>query len=118
MLYTSYFANASNLPESVARISIALYPPRWFSCARFPKLAPTKEILSRWKENHNEAEYRLAFAVMLARLDVKEVAQELSGLANGNDVVLLCYEKRGDFCHRHLVAEWFRSNGIHCKEYD
>ena len=21
-------------------------------------------------------------------------------------VVLLCYEKRGDFCHRHLVSKW------------
>lgn len=25
----------------------------------------------------------------------------------GPDVVLLCYEKPGQFCHRRLVAEWF-----------
>ena len=29
-------------------------------------------------------------------------------------IVLLCYEKPGDFCHRHLVADWFGKEW--CKE--
>jgi uncharacterized protein (DUF488 family) len=38
------------------------------------------------------------------------VAQALEGK------VLLCYEKSGDFCHRHLVAEWLRRYGYEVKE--
>ena len=25
------------------------------------------------------------------------------------DIILLCYEKSGDFCHRHIVADWIES---------
>ena len=32
------------------------------------------------------------------------------------DIVLLCYEKPDEFCHRHLVAEWFNRNGIYVVE--
>jgi uncharacterized protein YeaO (DUF488 family) len=72
--------------------------------------------LAEWKENHNETAYRTAFAELLAKLDVKAVSSELSDIANGSDIVLLCYERKSDFCHRHLVAEWFRKNGIPCEE--
>jgi len=34
-------------------------------------------------------------------LDAKKVYEEL-----GEDSILLCWEKSGDFCHRRLVAEW------------
>ena len=34
------------------------------------------------------------------------------------DIVLLCYERPTDFCHRHLVSAWFREHGIECKEYE
>ena len=32
--------------------------------------------------------------------------QELSAMTGGQDFALVCYEKPGDHCHRHLVAEW------------
>lgn len=28
------------------------------------------------------------------------------------NIVLLCYEKPEDFCHRHLVADWLNSSKI------
>lgn len=31
-------------------------------------------------------------------------------------IVLLCFEKTGDFCHRNLVSQWFNEHGIKCKE--
>lgn len=43
-------------------------------------------------------------------IHVKEVA------ALGDDAVLLCFEGKGKFCHRHLAAEWLRSGGIDCEE--
>lgn len=35
---------------------------------------------------------------------------------HSKDVALLCCEKPSDFCHRHLVADWFRKNGVPCEE--
>ena len=39
-----------------------------------------------------------------------KVIQELTALGGGHDVILLCFEKPGEFCHRHLVAQWLKSN--------
>ena len=39
-------------------------------------------------------------------------------LANGKDVALCCYEKPGDFCHRHLVAKWMNEKlGVQIEEF-
>jgi uncharacterized protein (DUF488 family) len=37
------------------------------------------------------------------KLDPHKIVEEL-----GEDAVLLCYEKPGDFCHRRLVAAWIK----------
>lgn len=44
-------------------------------------------------------------------LNPNDILKEL-----GEDAVLLCYEKPGDFCHRHLVSQWLNENGIRCSE--
>lgn len=36
----------------------------------------------------------------------------------GKEICLVCYEKPTNFCHRFLVAEWLRENGIACKEFN
>ena len=28
----------------------------------------------------------------------------------GEDVSIICYEKPQDFCHRHIVADWFHTH--------
>lgn len=38
--------------------------------------------------------------------------------ANPNQhIVLVCYEKPADFCHRHLVADWMKQHGIQMEEW-
>ena len=32
--------------------------------------------------------------------------------------ILLCYERPEDFCHRHIIANWFKAYGHECKELD
>ena len=54
---------------------------------------------------------------ILRKLDPKEVFKELETLSNGKDIVLLCFEKRNEFCHRHLFASFLEENlGICIKE--
>ena len=39
------------------------------------------------------------------KLNPQEILGEILNLSEG-DIALVCYEKPGDFCHRHLVASW------------
>ena len=55
---------------------------------------------------------------VLAALDFDMIASKLAVMAKGSDVALLCYEKPGDLCHRHLVAEWLRGHGMQCAEWE
>lgn len=34
------------------------------------------------------------------------VKELLRTITSHRDIVLCCYEKPGDFCHRHILAEW------------
>ena len=76
----------------------------------------------KWKETHDNEYYIKCFKEqVLDKLTVEEVITDLCGMINSNEhihIALVCYEKPEDFCHRHLVADWFRTNGIECKEWE
>lgn len=56
---------------------------------------------------------------ILGKLRVEEVVYEIERLSGGKDAALLCYEKPGDFCHRHLLADWLtRESGLVVEEFD
>ena len=117
-IYTSYFANARNIPRDIALISISLYPPKGYGGLEYKQLAPTRPILESWKQNYNQEEYIINFQKdVLSRLDPKNVYNYLYSMTGGRDCALLCFEKPEDFCHRHLVAEWFAAAGYEVKEY-
>ena len=48
---------------------------------------------------------------------IKKRINELKTMSPTEDIALVCYEKPGDFCHRHLVAKWLTDNGFTCEEY-
>lgn len=39
-------------------------------------------------------------------LTPKEVRKILESVARHRDIILCCYEKPNEFCHRHILAEW------------
>jgi uncharacterized protein (DUF488 family) len=53
----------------------------------------------------DEATYRAAYQEILDRLDPRKVFYD----DLGEDAILLCWEKPGEFCHRRLVAEWIEA---------
>lgn len=116
-IYTSYYARIKYLPENVIPISIAISTPKFYNGLVYKKLAPTYDILNKWKAEHNEEEYIEEFNKILQVLSVEEVIKDLLVLGEGNDVALICYEKATDFCHRHLVAKWLTENGYPCIEF-
>lgn len=117
MIYTSYFAKLNKLPPDVVPISICGKAPAWYNGLQYKKLAPKYSFFSEWKKNGDNNYYIEHFNnEVLSTLSPQAVYNELLKLSGGKDIVLICYEKPADFCHRHLVAEWLTTNGIKCDE--
>jgi len=101
MLKTSYFAKSAKHPGAV---SIARFPPKWYTGARYPRLAPEPEMLRIGDWDEYKRRYK---GEILSVLDPEEVIRDLGVDAAAHDIVLLCFEKDRAHCHRGLVAEWF-----------
>lgn len=110
-MYTTYFAKAKQLDPSLNLVSIARITPPGFPGRKFTKLAPSEELLWRTKETGDHVAYTEEYMNMLFSLDVHEVAKEL-----GEDAILVCYEGKDKFCHRHLVGVWLTNAGYEVKE--
>lgn len=116
-IYTSYFAKVKEIEKrGIMPINIALYPPRLFFGKSIRYVAPSRSIL---KDTRSDEEYiRRYKAEILANLDVKRLVADLEALSGGKDVALLCYEKPGDLCHRHLLADYMNERGYDVRELE
>ena len=119
-IYTSYFAKVKQLQESGFNnlVCVAGYAPKFFydiSNARFyPDLAPRRTWFWEWKNKHltNDWYIERYNETVLSKLNPEKVVEDL-----GDNAVMICYEKPGDFCHRHIIADWLHKNtGIEVKE--
>lgn len=118
-IYTSYFAKSKNIPENIIKISIAGKAPIGYQGIEYKKLAPKYGFFMKWKETQDNNFYIEHFnSEVLDTLNVAQVYSELEQLSKTKDCVLLCYEKPNNFCHRHLVANWFKEKlNISVEEY-
>lgn len=98
---TSYFGNKEALTDPGA-VSIARWPPRWWGKRRrYIVLAPSADLLKRSKAGLSWTEYAIEYKRdILGKLDPAEVYEDLEA------AILMCWERPGENCHRHLVAEW------------
>lgn len=51
------------------------------------------------------------------KVNIELLIRQLSAIGDGKDVALLCYERPGQFCHRHMLAEYLTEHGIPVKEF-
>ena len=112
---TSYFAKQGKLGQDLKPVSIALSKPDFYQGREYRKLAPPAWLLNQYHTNHNEADYvRIYKEEVLDKLDPQEIFDEL-----GEDAVLLCWEKTNIFCHRRIVAMWFKKHlGLEVPEHE
>ena len=99
---TSYFANKKIVSDQNA-VSIARWPPRWWgSRRRYDALAPSADLLKRFKAGLSWPQYVYEYECDVLRyLDPVKVVADL-----GRDAILLCWEAPDEECHRRLVAAW------------
>lgn len=117
-VYTSYFANSKKLASAgIKVIGIALYPPKWFYGMSLKSVAPTASIL--YAKNQTQEQYTERYKrEVLSRVDAQKFMADLRSMGQGQDIALCCFEKPGDFCHRHILAEWLsEKTGETIKEY-
>ena len=119
MIYTGYFAKVKQYENAgLTTVSISGKAPSFYKGPEYKGLAPRWQMFSDWKKGKiDNFGYTKLFNQYLETLDKESVKRALESF--GENVVLLCYEKPGDFCHRHLVADWLESNfGWRVDEYD
>ena len=113
MIYTSYFAKyRGDNGVSIARAQPTKDGVPYHQALE--QLRPPKWLLRGHKEGEiTDAEFKHYYH--------NAVLRGLSPVAWGKRLqgkVLLCWEKPGDFCHRHIVADWLRKAGFEVKEWD
>lgn len=112
MIYTSYYGNHRKFKD-MFRVSISRTAPINSYDLHLTKLAPTAELLQKYKSNSiTNEEYTSMYNSQLLRLENDGyLAQFIKAISViDEDVVLLCYEKTGKFCHRHILTKWLNNN--------
>ena len=113
-IYTSYYANIRNIPDDyfVVATSGAISPEIEAAVDSWDrKLAPSKEIYFEYKDNPDWQQYTRRFkAERLPKVEWLEMLEKWEEKANKigknlDNVVICCYEKPTDFCHRQILAE-------------
>lgn len=122
-LYTSYYAKESRASHDALLVRVSNTIPDWFrkSTVVLPvNVFPDWTIINAFKsgELSYEAfceEYikRLSDKVQPAFLLTK--LEELAQANNKDTVILLCYEKDGNACHRTALANYI-DDGCYCGE--
>lgn len=116
-------------------IAICGKSPDGYKGLEYKKLAPKWWFFKQWKENHDNDFYIENFnkevlsvtSPQKVMMDIRNLIAFVYGVDKVDyserwwenvpyDIYLVCYEKPDDFCHRHLVADWFIANGIEVKE--
>ena len=111
-VYTSYYSKISRNPRGLVPVRVSTSAPSWFpfELEEIPELYPGWDLVSGIKNGSLDKEaYERIYRDKLKRLDKDHIIQVLNDISQrhqGRDLVLLCYEKTGDFCHRPFIAEW------------
>ena len=110
-IYTSYFANSHNFPADTLTIGVTRFPPKDWKGINFIDLAPSEKLLRQYKNKEiDEYIFRILYLRELnSKFSNEEILATLKALSN-KDIILCCYEKPTDFCHRHILAEWLGDN--------
>ena len=95
------------MPSNAFVLGITRFPPKGFKGINSTALAPSELLLKMYK-NKDIDEYvykQMYYDELRERGLTPELVRHAFEMLS-TDVILCCYEAPGDFCHRHLLAEW------------
>lgn len=106
-IYTSNYSKARHLDTSKFYcVSISRFPQRDYKNTACYELAPSKRLLLDYMDGLSQEEYTKRYRAEMAQIpDIHKVFERLALDANKRDIVLLCFESKGAFCHRHILSD-------------
>ena len=117
MIRTSYYSKAANISGFV-KIGISRTSP--YLVPTIEELYPTWDIINEYKNSGDEERFiRRYKSEILSNTSIDAVMSKIRRICaqqHSYNVLLLCYEGKGKFCHRQVVAEWLRSAGYSVEE--
>jgi hypothetical protein len=111
-LYTSRWANRELAHLDVVPVGISRGVPRWRTPYRYKLLrllAPSREAFGISEPQEFERAYRAG----LEKIGLEGIVSELWRISEehgGRPLVMLCWERPGEFCHRRVLADWIEKN--------
>lgn len=122
---TNFITSGSDHRDNDALyVAISRSVPEWYDKFSFNALAPTSACLSEYKSSKKDKAAQLMYITqynneILSKLNAKDIVDTLSKMAKAfgkHKIVLQCWEKPGEFCHRWIVAKWLTKNGYPTNE--
>ena len=90
-------------------IAISRTIPDWYKPdCRLVWLAPTWDMLNHYKQTKDTNEYTRKYLNILVEKDktLEYLAERLRIKERKQNVLITCWEPKGEFCHRHLLADY------------
>jgi len=116
MIYTSFYGN-KNIPSSMTKVSISRYPPTSWKGAILKELAPSEQLF--YNLRHKIITPSQFCDLFIQEINTPTFMSLLQALMDyPSDIVLLCYEKPTQFCHRQLISKLAKQYNIIIKELD
>lgn len=121
-IWTGYYAQMKKYKQAdLVPVSIAYLTPVWYEGETCFELAPSRKLLKGYKAGEiTQKEYIKQYKDFLKTVKWGEVIEKLFTISDhhdSKDLVLCCYEKPSDFCHRHLLAEYLTDHGMDVQEW-
>lgn len=121
-IYTGYYAQMKKYTAAgLVPVSIAYLTPVWYHGEVCFEIAPKRELLKGYKAGTTtQEEYAKQYLNFLSTVHWSEVIDKFYDISERNDdkdLVLCCYEKPADFCHRHILAKYLTEKGLTVNEY-
>lgn len=106
-IYTGYYQKRSEYNGIKVAISRTL-PIGWMSLV-YQSFAPSYKLLTSYREHRiNKEDFENLYLNEINKLNKKEVYEYFNELLQYDNIVLLCYERPYQFCHRHILAKWLK----------
>lgn len=118
-IYTSNYAKARKMDTTkFLLVSISIFAPKGWKGMHVTGFAPTLTLLNKYHQGLSTQEYETEYRKHITRLNnMHALFEMMARKAHGRDIVLLCYEKEGEFCHRHILSDMvYEKYGYRIKE--
>ena len=114
-IYTSYYSKIKSISlDDKVLVPVSNTVPDWFNAEYYKtktNLSPKWDLINLYKNGNVDYEY-FSFEYekyLYEHFEKEEVLEELEQLAermNVECIILLCYEKNSDKCHRSVLGKW------------